>query len=111
MQCTLTYDDNKTLQYSGLPNLNSGDICLLKTDFSRNDSGAVDLDLNTNCNLFCHDDEEKTSECTLASIRFWSFVFLMCAGTIGYNVINSISDAICFDVLGKIITLSIIRTP
>lgn len=36
----------------------------------------------------------------LTSSTFWVFVVLMCLGTIGFNVTNSISDAICFDVLG-----------
>ncbi|XP_019892966.1 major facilitator superfamily domain-containing protein 6 [Musca domestica] len=34
------------------------------------------------------------------SATFWIFVILMCCGTIGFNVTNSISDAICFDMLG-----------
>ncbi|KAJ1525676.1 hypothetical protein ONE63_008892 [Megalurothrips usitatus] len=35
------------------------------------------------------------------TVTFWSFVLLMAVGSIGYNVANSISDAICFDVLGE----------
>ncbi|XP_034235432.1 major facilitator superfamily domain-containing protein 6 [Thrips palmi] len=35
-----------------------------------------------------------------STATFWSFVLLMSLGSIGYNVANSISDAICFDVLG-----------
>lgn len=34
---------------------------------------------------------------------FWAFVLLTCLGTIGFNVGNCISDAICFDVLGEIL--------
>lgn len=30
---------------------------------------------------------------------FWTFVILMSLGTIGFNVANCVSDAICFDVL------------
>ncbi|XP_052128997.1 major facilitator superfamily domain-containing protein 6 isoform X1 [Frankliniella occidentalis] len=36
-----------------------------------------------------------------STVTFWSFVILMAIGSIGYNVANSISDAICFDVLGE----------
>lgn len=36
-----------------------------------------------------------------SGFSFWSFVFLMSFGSIGYNIFNSMSDAICFDVLGK----------
>ncbi|XP_075223141.1 major facilitator superfamily domain-containing protein 6 [Lycorma delicatula] len=32
---------------------------------------------------------------------FWSYVILMSLGSIGFNVINSVSDAICFDMLGN----------
>lgn len=33
-------------------------------------------------------------------MTFWSFILLMCIGTIGFNVANSVSDATCFDMLG-----------
>lgn len=36
-----------------------------------------------------------------SSATFWIFVIFMCCGTIGFNVTNSISDAICFDMLGE----------
>ncbi|KAF7995224.1 hypothetical protein HCN44_004696 [Aphidius gifuensis] len=35
------------------------------------------------------------------SLPFWLFVVLMSIGSIGFNVSNSMSDAICFDVLGE----------
>lgn len=53
------------------------------------------------CNLSCTEDIEIDSSALYKSFTFWSFVILMSLGTIGYNVINSISDAICFDVIGK----------
>ncbi|CAK1587839.1 unnamed protein product [Parnassius mnemosyne] len=31
---------------------------------------------------------------------FWTFVVLMCVGTVAFNVANCIGDAVCFDVLG-----------
>ncbi|KAF4521538.1 hypothetical protein B566_EDAN009506 [Ephemera danica] len=34
------------------------------------------------------------------STAFWSFVLLMCIGNVCFNVANSLSDAICFEVLG-----------
>lgn len=34
-------------------------------------------------------------------MTFWSFVLLMCIGTIGFNVSNCVSDAVCFDMLGE----------
>lgn len=38
--------------------------------------------------------------CFYETLSFWCFVFLMCLGTIGFNVSNCVSDAACFDVLG-----------
>lgn len=35
------------------------------------------------------------------SLNFWIFVVLISLGSIGYNSINSLSDAICFDLIGK----------
>ncbi|XP_018565795.1 major facilitator superfamily domain-containing protein 6 [Anoplophora glabripennis] len=60
--------------------------------------------LNTNnsatCGMECKEDIERNSGCLYTSFTFWSFVILMSIGTIGFNVTNSISDAICFDVIG-----------
>jgi MFS_1 like family len=71
-----------------------------------------------NENLVCHNEQNitkliidneiecKTIEdinappCFYKSWTFWLYVFFSYFGTIGYNVGNSISDAICFDVLG-----------
>lgn len=54
------------------------------------------------CNVSCQTNSEMDVDCTMKTLSFWFYVFLMSAGTIGFNVVNSISDAICFDVLGKI---------
>ena len=63
-------------------------------------------DLNENssqCELSCvlHETEME-KDCLYGTPVFWGFVLLMFLGTIGFNVANSISDAICFDVLGKL---------
>lgn len=42
--------------------------------------------------------------CLYKTMTFWSFVILMCVGTIGFNVSNCVSDATCFDVLGDKVT-------
>lgn len=52
----------------------------------------------TTCELIC-EPVQKGSSFYLGPI-FISFVLLMALGSVGYNVTNSISDAICFDVLG-----------
>lgn len=54
---------------------------------------------NYNCNVTC--DNFEDNYCIYTSITFWGFVLLMSLGNIGFNVSNCISDAICFDVLGK----------
>ncbi|CAO1413035.1 unnamed protein product [Diamesa serratosioi] len=45
--------------------------------------------------------ETETPYCFYKSWVFWLFVTLTYLGTIGFNVGNCISDAICFDVLGE----------
>ncbi|XP_055920330.1 major facilitator superfamily domain-containing protein 6 [Eupeodes corollae] len=47
----------------------------------------------------CKIDHLDSPHCLYKSSTFWIFVILLCLGTIGFNVTNSISDAICFDVL------------
>lgn len=46
-------------------------------------------------------EDVEAPNCFYNSWVFWVFVFLTYMGTIGFNVGNSISDAICFDVLGE----------
>ena len=45
--------------------------------------------------------EANSPHCFYKSWVFWLFVTLTYLGTIGFNVGNCISDAICFDVLGE----------
>lgn len=56
---------------------------------------------NLSYSLHCVEDIEATTNCIYKTGNFWAFVLLMSIGTIGFNVVNSISDAICFDVIGK----------
>jgi len=42
----------------------------------------------------------EAASCFYSSWTFWLFVVFTYLGTIGFNVGNSISDAICFDILG-----------
>lgn len=53
------------------------------------------------CQVRCTENIEGEDADLAASVTFWSFLVLMSIGTIGFNVTNSISDAICFDVIGK----------
>lgn len=46
------------------------------------------------------DDNQLLGTCFFSTLTFWSFVILMCIGTIGFNVTNCVSDATCFDMLG-----------
>ncbi|RZC41121.1 MFS 1 domain containing protein, partial [Asbolus verrucosus] len=55
---------------------------------------------NLTCDLMCEEDLETDNNCIYKSLGFWCFVIFMCVGTIGFNVVNSITDAICFDVIG-----------
>lgn len=56
---------------------------------------------NLTYDLQCEEDTEAVTACIYKTGNFWAFVLLMSIGTIGFNVVNSISDAICFDVIGK----------
>nr|CAD7401115.1 unnamed protein product [Timema cristinae] len=54
------------------------------------------------CDLTCWPDKSNAGkDCLYGTPAFWGFVLLMSLGTIGFNVANSVSDAICFDVLGS----------
>lgn len=46
-------------------------------------------------------EDAEAASCFYKTWTFWSFVIFTYLGTIGFNVGNSISDAICFDVLGE----------
>uniref|UniRef100_A0A1I8NSP7 Major facilitator superfamily (MFS) profile domain-containing protein n=1 Tax=Stomoxys calcitrans TaxID=35570 RepID=A0A1I8NSP7_STOCA len=48
----------------------------------------------------CNFRADLQTSCLYSSATFWLFVLFLFAGTIGFNVTNSISDAICFDMLG-----------
>lgn len=54
-------------------------------------------------NLQSTDDGYEPSISFYKSASFWAFVILMCVGTVAFNVANCIGDAVCFDVLGKIV--------
>ncbi|KAF5276052.1 hypothetical protein FQA39_LY00848 [Lamprigera yunnana] len=56
-------------------------------------------DCNSQCDISCIDDIDRSTGCLYQSYSFWMFIILMSLGTIGFNVLNSISDAICFDVI------------
>lgn len=56
---------------------------------------------NLTYRLQCEEDIEAATSCIYKTGNFWAFVLLMSIGTIGFNVVNSITDAICFDVIGE----------
>ncbi|KAJ8921768.1 hypothetical protein NQ315_008393 [Exocentrus adspersus] len=62
---------------------------------------SLDINTTASCGMKCKEDIEVNNGCLYKSFTFWSFVILMSIGTIGFNVTNSISDAICFDVIGE----------
>lgn len=71
-------------------NITQSDLCKLS-----NETLADDFD------LVCNQDFENGHNCLHKKFAFWAFVILMSLGSIGFNVVNSISDAICFDVIGE----------
>ncbi|XP_055715743.1 major facilitator superfamily domain-containing protein 6 isoform X2 [Phlebotomus papatasi] len=86
VQCSANCS-NVVAQLEGNINSSGSDFCAHK---------AVPESLTGLCVLSC----EEHSDLALDNPRvFWAFVLLMCLGTIAFNVINSLSDAVCFDVL------------
>lgn len=71
---------------------------------------AHDINLNTRCNVTqadCHIDCKYLSPVSFVPLEtlyrtssFWIFVLLMALGSIGFNIVNTASDAICFNALG-----------
>ncbi|RZF43942.1 hypothetical protein LSTR_LSTR006750 [Laodelphax striatellus] len=55
------------------------------------------------CNFNCLPRPSETDGNTqfYKGMIFWLYVVFMSLGSIGFNVINSISDTVCFDVLGE----------
>ncbi|XP_066259293.1 major facilitator superfamily domain-containing protein 6 isoform X2 [Euwallacea similis] len=56
--------------------------------------------IDSSCKIRCMENLETEDTTVVQSETFWGFLILMSIGTIGFNVVNSISDAICFDVIG-----------
>ncbi|XP_044749290.1 major facilitator superfamily domain-containing protein 6-like isoform X2 [Coccinella septempunctata] len=52
------------------------------------------------CTFRCKESIEIPNEVLLKTASFWFFIILLSVGTIAFNVVNSISDAVCFDVIG-----------
>ncbi|GLV38043.1 uncharacterized protein CBL_07841 [Carabus blaptoides fortunei] len=94
LNCTYNCS-NHIASYLALPTHTATNICLIITTSEPPCPSAG------NCTLHCTNVTDTDLQCTLTSGHFWTFVILMSAGSIGFNVINSISDAICFDVLGN----------
>ncbi|RZC43211.1 MFS 1 and/or Nuc H symport domain containing protein [Asbolus verrucosus] len=55
---------------------------------------------NSTCDISCNEDVDNHNNCVYKSFTFWGFVIFMFIGTTAFNVINSITDAICFDIIG-----------
>ncbi|XP_050312924.1 major facilitator superfamily domain-containing protein 6 [Anthonomus grandis grandis] len=79
--------------------LNTTDDSILKL-CSPDDETYPFLVGNRSCPVKCMENLDADSA-LYHSIAFWSFLILMSVGTIAFNVANSISDAICFDVIGE----------
>ncbi|KAH1027493.1 major facilitator superfamily domain-containing protein 6 [Dendroctonus ponderosae] len=80
--------------------LNSTETSVMKLCSSENNSYSLWIG-NSSCHIRCMENVEYEDTKVYQSITFWSFLILMSIGTIGFNVSNSISDAICFDVIGE----------
>lgn len=68
--------------------------CLLNTDNTLYQGNIT----NYNCNVTC--DSFNDGQCQYTSVTFWTFALLMCLGDIGFYSFISLSDAVCFVILG-----------
>ncbi|KAL6262571.1 hypothetical protein P5V15_005363 [Pogonomyrmex californicus] len=77
--------------------ISSNTTCLL----SDNETSFCQRNITTvyNCNVTC--DNFKDDDCLYVSITFWGFVIFMSLGNTFYYISLTITDAICFDVLGE----------
>ncbi|XP_018318493.1 major facilitator superfamily domain-containing protein 6 isoform X2 [Agrilus planipennis] len=95
--CVLTCPDNSmsNRSFKGLAYLKDeeDDFTICKETF-------IDIDCSKDCKLRCQQNSEIDAPCFYNSSTFWGFILLMSLGNICYNVANSISDAVCFDVIG-----------
>ncbi|XP_066141129.1 major facilitator superfamily domain-containing protein 6 [Euwallacea fornicatus] len=64
------------------------------------DDGTNFSAIDASCKVRCIENLETENIAVVQSVTFWWFLIFMSIGTIGFNVVNSISDAICFDVIG-----------
>ncbi|XP_034952172.1 major facilitator superfamily domain-containing protein 6-A [Chelonus insularis] len=60
----------------------------------------IDHDNNIACQVK-EIEVNESNQCLYQSLRFWGFILLMSIGSISFNVTNSVTDAICFDILGE----------
>lgn len=104
LTCLNKCQQNKILNASAVLVSDAGEllpVCIDNVDFNKtrhNNYTAV------GCNMTCLiNDIDIVEEYLYYSARFWGFVILMSLGCICFNVANSISDAVCFDVLGNAI--------
>lgn len=85
------------------------DVLKLQGDVLLNESGHIvrvcvpnydDKICGREHRFSCIEDYGINRKCLYNSWEFWYFILLMSIGTVAFNIINSISDAICFDVIG-----------
>lgn len=63
-------------------------------------TGNITHSCDSSATYRCKEEIELQLPCLYKTYFFWAFIVLMSLGTIAFNVSNSVSDAICFDVIG-----------
>lgn len=93
-----------TIKLTDLDGLHLTPECVIAVESDSGDAQNSICEGRQGCSIRCplrHDDMEIQTSCLLSNYAFWVFVVLFSIGGIAFNVTNSLSDAICFDVLGK----------
>lgn len=93
-------NDSVQENFTGLLSINASSrhltLCRLSDAFH-----FVNSTSDISAEMKCTPTISIENNCFYGTLTFWSFILLMCLGTIGFNVANSVSDATCFEMLGE----------
>lgn len=71
-----------------------------------NDNCSVHVNTSAECDNDASDCTKYSTWDSIYEMEFLVFIAFMCLGLVLFNICNSITDAICFNILGKCTVLS-----
>lgn len=91
--CEKSQDFNNSIYFWGSTVTMLNNSCILS------DTTPIMGNLQPNCKVACERTEEENA-CLYKSPIFWCFIILISVSELTYEVVNTLSDAMCFEVLG-----------